>query len=373
MTQRPVEIVLTGGPASGKTTSLAVLSQKLADWGFRVMLAPEVATMLIAGGIPDIGLIAGDRERFLVLERHFLAFQRALRERYRALAEAFPDERMVIIYDRGESDVAAYVGPDDFARLLLEAGLTMADVRDSYDGVIHLVSSAIGARDAYTTANNSARRETPDEAAALDGKTLAAWVGHPHLRVIDNSTGFEAKIDRVIAACARVLGIPEPLEIERKFLLAAPPAAGVLHALGAQPIDIEQIYLATEDDRHVRIRRRGIGANAMYYRTEKIRRSDTTRVERESLISRREYERLSLDADPARRPIRKTRHCFVHEGAYFELDEFKDQVDLWLLEVELADDAEAVEVPDTLGPVTEVTGDPSYGNRNLAQIEVLDA
>lgn len=78
-------------------------------------------------------------------------------------------------------------------------------------------------------------------------------------------------------------GGPEPLEIERKFPLAAPPAAGVLCALGAQPIDIEQSYLATEDDRHVRIRRRGIGANAMYYRTEKIRRSDTTRVERESL------------------------------------------------------------------------------------------
>lgn len=58
----------------------------MADWGFRVLLAPEVATMLIAGGITDIGVIAQDREKFLVLERHFLAFQRALRTRYRALA-----------------------------------------------------------------------------------------------------------------------------------------------------------------------------------------------------------------------------------------------------------------------------------------------
>lgn len=48
-------------------------------------------------------------------------------------------------------------------------------------------------------------------------------------------------------------------------------------------------------------------------------------------------------------PIRKTRHRFVHEGAYFELDEFKDQVDPWLLEVELADDVEAVKAPDALG------------------------
>lgn len=363
------EIVLTGGPAAGKTTALAVLSQKLADWGFRVMLAPEVATLLIAGGIPDIGAIAADPERFLVLERHFLAFQRALREQYKAMAEVFPGQRLVIIYDRGESDIAAYVGPDGFNRLLVESGLTLADVRDSYDGVIHLVTAAIGAREFYTTANNVARRETPEEAAGLDGKTLAAWVGHPHLRVIDNSTDFETKIDRVLAACARVLGIPEPLEIERKYLLASPPGAGILKSLGAQAIDIEQIYLADEDpERHVRIRRRGLGANAMYYRTEKRRRSETTRVETEEVIDRREFERLAQDADPARRPIRKTRHCFVHEGTYFELDEFKSHPGLWLLEIELGEENDAVNIPALLGVVTEVTDDGTYGNRSLAKI-----
>ena len=369
MAERPIEIVLTGGPCAGKSTALAVLSQKLADWGFRVMLAPEVATMLIGGGITDIGTIAADRERFLVLERHFLAFQRALRERYQALAGAFPGERMVVIYDRGESDVAAYVGKDGFARLLTESGLTLADVRDSYDGVIHLVTAAVGAREFYTTANNTARRETPEEAAALDERTLSAWVGHPHLRVIDNSTDFEAKIDRVLAACARVLGIPEPLEIERKYLLASPPSPEVLAALGAQAIDIEQIYLADPDpERHVRIRRRGVGASAMYYRTEKSRRSATTRVETESVIDRREYERLAELADPARRPIRKTRHCFALGGTYYELDEFKSQPGLWLLEIELGEEDEAVAIPAVLGSVTEVTGDSSYGNRSLARI-----
>ena len=369
MAGRIVEIVLTGGPAGGKTTALSILSQKIADWGFRVLLAPEVATMLISGGITDIGLIAASPEKFLVLERHFLAFQRALRQRYQAMAsDAFGDENVVVIYDRGESDVMAYVGPDGFARLLSEAGLSTADVRDSYDGVIHLVSAAVGALEAYTTANNSARQETPAEAADLDKRTLAAWIGHPHLRVIDNSTDFAAKMHRTLAACARLLGVPEPLEIERRFRLLTPPSVATLTALGAKAIDIEQIYLPDVGDHQVRIRRRGVGVNAMYYRTEKVRRTPTTRVEIERVISRREYQALAAEADPARSPIRKVRHCFAAGGAYFELDEFLSHKGLWILEVELASDADEVTLPPILGALVEVTGDESYSNGELARV-----
>jgi len=52
------EIVLTGGPCGGKTTGLSYISEKLMDWGFRVFIVPEVATMIIGGGIPDIEQIA---------------------------------------------------------------------------------------------------------------------------------------------------------------------------------------------------------------------------------------------------------------------------------------------------------------------------
>ena len=130
---RPIEIVLTGGPCAGKTTALARLSAKLADWGFRVLLVPEVATMLISGGLSDIGAIAADPARFFVIEGEFLRFQRALREWYRSPALA--PEKVVIIYDRGESDVVAYIGPEVFGALLALQHLNAADVRDSYDVV----------------------------------------------------------------------------------------------------------------------------------------------------------------------------------------------------------------------------------------------
>ena len=43
-------------------------------------------------------------------------------------------------------------------------------------------------------AYGGAKKEWFEQAAALDDKLLAAWTGHPHLRVIDNSADFETKL-----------------------------------------------------------------------------------------------------------------------------------------------------------------------------------
>ena len=52
------EIVKTGGPGAGKTTMGNYIAEKLRDWGWRVFSVPEVATMFISGGVPDIARIA---------------------------------------------------------------------------------------------------------------------------------------------------------------------------------------------------------------------------------------------------------------------------------------------------------------------------
>ena len=365
------EVVITGGPCSGKTTAMAALSAKLGDWGFRALVCPEVATIVIAGGVMDIGAIAGaDPASFTAIEAATLRLQRSMRERFRELAGVFAarDERVVILYDRGECDAAAYIGPEMFWALCQEQRLTAADVRDSYAGVVHLVTAAIGAESAYTTANNVARRETPAQAAELDGRTMACWVGHPRLRVIDNSTDFDAKVRRAVGAVTSLVGIPEPLEIERKWRLSGAPSAEVLSAAGATAIEIEQRYLLSPDpDVEVRVRRRGAPGAATYYRTRKERRSATTRVETQEMLTPTEYRGALADADPSRAPIRKTRHCFVSGGTYFELDVFEAPAGLVLLEAELGDEAEAVVLPAFLSEgAAEVTGDPEYSNAAVA-------
>jgi len=76
---------------------------------------------------------------------------------------------------------------------------TVVDWRDRYDGVFHLVTAANGKEEFYTTANNLARRESAEEAREQDGRIQEAWLGHPHLRVIDNSRSLRPRY----AACFR--------------------------------------------------------------------------------------------------------------------------------------------------------------------------
>ena len=97
--------------------------------------------------------------------------------------------------------------------------------RARYDAVFHLVTAAKGAEEAYTFANNAARYENVEQAAALDDRIIAAWTGHPHLRVIDNTTDFEEKLIRRVVddlGCAgdavlcqiNVCHIREPLSLK---------------------------------------------------------------------------------------------------------------------------------------------------------------
>jgi hypothetical protein len=95
--------------------------------------------------------------------------------------------------------------------MLDEHGWTEAILRDQrYEAVLHLVTAAVGAEAFYITANNAARTETPAEARDLDARLVEAWVGHPHLTVVDNSTRFADKVRRVVEAACAVLGLPGP-------------------------------------------------------------------------------------------------------------------------------------------------------------------
>ena len=113
------------------------------------------------------------------------------------LAMATPGPCLVIC-DRGTMDGKAYCSEENWQTILRDLGLTDWGIRDNqYDAVFHMVTAADGAPEHYTTGNNVARWETPEEACAQDAKTLQTYVGHPHLHIIDNSLGFEGKIERV--------------------------------------------------------------------------------------------------------------------------------------------------------------------------------
>ena len=320
----PTEVVITGGPCAGKTTGLAYLAEKLRERGFRVFTTPEVSTTLTTGGLHNIGeLQLTDRQAYYATQREFVLMQRDLRARFQGLAACLPDERCVILHDRAEMDTASYLTGKEWRALCRELQLDAAEIRDSYDAVIHMVTVARDAPELYNLESNPARQELDAAAAvAADEATLAAWIGHPRLRIIDNSSDFSTKLNRVLRVVLDALGEPELVRC-RRFLLAEAPRSHPALAR-ARAVESEQVYLTSVDpSREVRLRRRAEEGQTTYSRVER-RITPGLEYEHEEGISAVEYARLLLSRDTSRQALRKTRYHFPYGSTYCRLDIFAD-------------------------------------------------
>ncbi|MFY9458108.1 MAG: AAA family ATPase, partial [Candidatus Spechtbacterales bacterium] len=361
-------IVITGGPCGGKTTAMEEIPKRLRDMGYRVIISREVATDFFTGGIPDIARIAKeDPEMYLkIQEQILLEIIFKLRTR-RNLANILGGEKTVLLLDRGPMDASAYMPQEQFFAALKKNSLNVYDARDSFDGVVHLVSAADGAEEFYTLANNEARRETPIKARFVDKEVQWAWVGVPHFKIIDNSTDFDGKLERLFRAILGILGEPKPLEIERKFLLARKPDFKSYPLWRAEKLFIEQMYVAHPDLGELRIRKRSTvkfgrgrsqGDSTSYYKTRKVDISPAIRREDEEYITWNDYEHLKAFKDFNRQVIRKHRYCFVYKNQYFELDVLispERAKGLCLLEIELVNEKDPVDLPSFLAIEREVT------------------
>ena len=351
------EIVITGGPCAGKTTGLSVLEQVITKRGYKVIVVPETATEVISSGIFPKEISVEDFQNLII--RRTINKEETTKD----VARLYKKD-VVILYDRGLLDNKAYMPYSLFLELLKQNHLTENEARDRYDAVFHLVTAADGAEEYYTLENNQARSETPEQARELDKKTRDAWVGHQHLRVIDNSTPFKEKIDKLLKEVFAVLGMPTPIEIERKFLIKKPNEE-FLSRYGSIKLDIVQTYLKNDNPFvERRIRQRGSNGDFSYFYTEKRKISSLSRFEVERSISQKEYLTLLTEGIST---IRKERYCFFYKNQYFELDVYPDWDDNAILEIELTEENQKIEIPEELTVIEDVTGNPKYLNSNLAK------
>ncbi len=353
------KIVITGGPCAGKSTAMSRIQSELGYLGWKVLFVAETATELISRG----GITPVNDKNF---QRHLMSMQLEKESTYIDAAKYMEDEKVLIVCDRGAIDNKAYMSQEEFNSIIKPH--TEIDLRDSYGAVFHLVTAAKGAVEFYTLANNAARTETPDVACMLDDKIINAWTGHPHFRVIDNSTDFENKIRRLIVEIASYLGEPEPYEIERKFLIDYPNIKWLESLPNCQRTEIIQTYLiSNNENEEVRIRQRGLNGSYIYVKTSKRKISDIKRVEVEKRLSKDEYLRLLMDADTSKHQIRKTRYCLTYNNSYLEIDVFPFWSDKAILEIELSDENGDISIPDEIKIIKEVTNDENYKNYNLAK------
>ena len=105
----------------------------------------------------------------------FLRLYRTIFVRYSLYnaALSMEKEKVLIVSDRGALDKKAYITDTEFNAVLGALGTNEIELCDGYDAAFHLVTTAKGAVEFYTTENNAARTETPEQAAALDDKLIA--------------------------------------------------------------------------------------------------------------------------------------------------------------------------------------------------------
>ena len=355
------KIVITGGPCAGKTTALSWIQNAFSKRGYRVLFVPETATELISGGVAP--WTCGSN---LDYQKCQAALQLEKERIFTQGAKTMKVDKILLVCDRGALDNRAYMNEEEWQAVLEALGTNEIDLRDTYDAVFHLVTAAKGAEDAYTLSNNAARTESLEQARELDDKLLASWTGHPHLRIIDNSSDFRQKLERLMAEITSFLGEPDPCEIERKYLIAYPDLDWLASLPNATKVEMVQTYLTSPEDVQVRVRRRGIDGHYIYFWSEKRNISDTRRVEIEERLSKEEYERFLLEADPETRPIRKTRYCMADGNLYFELDLYPEWKKQAILEIELRDENQEVHFPEGIRVIREVTDDKRYKNYSLA-------
>ena len=368
MAKRITRIVLTGGPAAGKTTLISrILKEFKQDDGWKVITIPETATELISGfGIRPFGNCVS------MLDFQYFVIADQLHKEKLALkgAQMVPEENVLIIYDRALFDDKAYITDEQFREILAYFGKTEQEVLAGYDAVLHLVSCAKGAEFAYNF-GNEARYEPLETAREKDDLTLRAWKDHPNLKVIDNAVDFEDKLRRGIRAIYDCLGLTAPQEVWHKYLIAMPDVLALEKTYAASAIDMMQTYLVgTQPNVVLRIRQQKNGQEYLYFYTEK-RYTDAGAWETEKPITQKEYVQYLMEADTALHAVHKTKYRFCIDGQRFEIDVYPFSESRAIMRAELPAAASAPQTPQGIEIIREVTGDPMYKNSRLAREQKL--
>ncbi|XP_037883494.1 TRPL translocation defect protein 14 isoform X2 [Glossina fuscipes] len=373
--KRVYKIVLTGGPCGGKTTGQSRMCTFFENLGWKVFRVPETATVLLGGGIKFSDLTEKEAYKF---QENLIRTMIQIENTYFELGKS-SKRNCLIICDRGVMDASAYISRKKWERMLASNNWNPIEMRDNrYNQILHLVSAANGAEEFYSTEEHACRSECVDVARELDYKSAAAWVGHPYFDVIDNSTNFETKMNRMIESVCQKVGIDigdrlQATSRKLKYLVASLPTDSNFPPF--QDFDVEHHYLQSSGPKvQARLRKRGQNNHWSYIHT--IRRPDVhgqSRIEVKTQLTQRDYINLLAQRDDAHFTIYKKRRCFLVNNQYFQLDIYKEPSHprckgLILLETysSLSGDALKNCLPKFLDIVKEVTGDPLYSMFNLS-------
>jgi len=233
--------------------------------------------------------------------------------------------------------------------------------------VLHLVTAADGCPEYYTLDNNQARSESVEEAKVLDKKTQDAWLGHNRLVIIDNSTAFSDKINKVLENVCQLVRSPYSIRYQRKYLVdLSNSSLDLLRKKDVIKIDMEQTYLEEPREHYERrLRKRTLGNEETFYITvQKKSGHGLSKIVTDKKITEKEYMRF-LES-PIAGTLKKERYTFVYKKQYFKLD-ILDGKPYGVLEVNPTRCDVTITLPPSLKIEREITDEEEFDAGTLAR------
>lgn len=183
-------IVLTGGPGAGKTTAADLLRREI---GESIIVVPEAATMLFAGGFPRTSTSFARKSTQTAIyhvQKNLEAVQ----------ASEYPDR--VLLCDRGTLDSAIYwpEGPEAFFRSIESHHQKELE---RYDAVVFFETAAVG--NLSIEGGNPHRTENLQQAVELDKKLQEIWSPHPNYHFISHETSFIKKMNKSLSCLQSII------------------------------------------------------------------------------------------------------------------------------------------------------------------------
>lgn len=350
--------VLTGGPVAGKSSLEIPFTEALLCRDYEVVWIKESATEIITSGVKPCDGITSP----IVFQKTLFKMQYFKEELYRTM-ERLSDRKLVIICDRGLLDAKAYMTNEEWQQILKEEGKTEIEILSRYSAIIHMVTAANGAEEAFEKkrSENPARSkdETRDVAIALDERIKEAYLGHGEIYYINNETDFEGKKQKALKIFLSCLGEPVPTQHQEKIIVKKPDI-NYLMTKKAQKRSIIQIYLKSNGKEERRIRMMGDGNNFVYYLTRKG--IGNYNDYQEKSISKDVYDALMLEMDTERKPIIKERWYFSEGDTYYNLDVYPSWENYAVVEIRGSKENVDVSLPIGIEEVRNVTGNIRFSN-----------
>ncbi|MBQ8534805.1 MAG: AAA family ATPase [Bacilli bacterium] len=358
-TQIIKKIVITGGSDAGKTTAMNWIQNNFEKKGYKVIFIDSAAKEFINDGV-----LKGELKSTLKYQSIVIDMQIAKEKIYEEAAKQLPFEKILLVCKRGTVDAKAYMSKRDFEYMLKERNLNEVELRDAYDAVFHLVTSASGAEE-YFLIDDPLRDNLIEEAKRIDDQIINAWTGHKYFRVIDNRSTFQNKMKQLIKEISLFLGEEGPYETQRKFLIKKPDIETLNKLHNCNKVKVIEIYLNEENNNISKLIQRGINSNYTY---SKITKNKDKNVETEIRLSQDAYIEELINIDTSKKIIIKDRYCLTENSIYYEIDIYEHLEDKAICEVELTRNNE-FKLPSIIEVIEDITNNEEYTSYYFASIK----